>query len=57
MSRFWNLRVDSGPRGFAFVYLGVEFGPLGVDFDLCESNLGLWDLIVGVQQSMLGPWE
>ena len=43
MSRFWTLRVDSGPRGFESVNLIVEFGPLGVGFDLCESNLGHWD--------------
>ena len=48
VSRFWTPKVDSGPRGFEFVLLGVEIGPLGVDFDLCESNLGLWDSIVGI---------
>ena len=51
MSRFLTLRADSGPRGFGFVDLGVEFGPLGLgdDFDLFESNLGLWDSIIGIR--------
>ena len=57
MIRFWKLRVDSGPREFEFVHVAVEFGPLGVDFDLCESNLGLWDSIVGIRKCILGPWK
>ena len=32
MSGFGTLTVDSGLRGFGFVYLGVEFVPLGIEF-------------------------
>ena len=57
VSRFWTPKVDSGPRGFEFVHLGVEVGPLGVGFDLYELNLGLWDSIVSIRKSIFGPWE
>ena len=64
MSGFWTLRVDSWPRGFEFVHLRVEFGPLGVEFmplgfDCRHTQIDFVPMGIdfSLRESIFGLWK